>query len=686
MGEHFAAGFMQGDGAPVVTRMARGIGNYLARCPLPPYTGEVYYPCGCSWWDSQEILVHHYVRLFYAPERLAAKRDAAATDEDRAALDALEAFWSDRPPASGYTHSIPNYGRVLREGLDGFTRRIRDGMRRADEDALRLYDALLTVLEGVRTMHGRIVRQIEEGACDGLRAEANRARLLDALKAVPFGPARTFRDAMVCTHFVHVLDGCDNFGRFDQFMHPYYRADVEAGRLARDEALEMIAALWDHLDRAGGWNVALGGSNADGLSAANELTVLALEAGQGRRRPNLALRLREDTPEEVWDAALDTIATGNGLPALYGEENYLRVLRGADIGLSQRDLADFAFGGCTETMVHGCSNVGSLDGDFNMLLVLEGTLHAALEECATFDELVERYEADLREEIGRLTDAVSESQEIKARCYPQLVRTLLIDDCIEQGREYAAGGARYNWSVINIDGLANAIDSLCAVREVVFEKREVTAAELLRALRDDFEGHQALHRRLARCPRYGNGDERADAVASDLSAFTFREFMRTVPWRGGRFLPACLMFVTYAYKGKAVGATPDGRHSGAPIADSAGAHQGRDRSGPTALLRSVCALDLAHAPGTMVVNIRLSRRLFHTAEERDKIKALVRSYFRMGGMQLQISVVDQALLRDALKHPESYDSLIIRVGGYSEYWTRLSRELQLTILERTEHG
>ena len=690
LGEFFAAGFMEGEDAPVVARMARGILSHLARCPLPPYEGEAYYPCGRSWWDTGSAVWHHYVKVTYDGARARAKREAARTERERAALDALAAFWKGYPPAGGYTHSIPNYGRVLREGLDGFEGRIREGVRhareRGDEEALVLYDALLTVLDGVRVLHARLVRQIEGGACSSPEAERRRERLLDALRTVPFKPAQTFREAMVSTHLVNVLDGCDNFGRFDQFMRPYYGADLKAGRIERAEALEMVGALWDHLDRATGWNVALGGSTPDGRQAANELTLIALEAGRARRRPNLALRLREDTPEEVWDAALDTIATGNGLPALYGEENYFRSLREAELNISERDLPDFAFGGCTETMVHGCSNVGSLDGDFNTPLFLEQALHADLERCDTFDAFLARYRERLRDGVQRLTDAVSAWQKTKALYYPQLIRTLLIDDCIESGREYAAGGARYNWSVINIDGLANVIDSLCAVREVVFERGEVGAAELLRALRDDFKGHEKLHKRLERCPRYGNGDERADGVARELSGFLFSEFLQTVPWRGGRFLPACLMFVTYADKGKRVGATPDGRHAASPIADSAGAHQGRDRSGPTALLRSVCALDLVHAPGTMVVNIRLSERLLRTAEERDKVKALIRSYFRMGGMQVQVSVVDQAVLRDALEHPARYEGLVIRVGGYSEYWSRLSRDLQLSILERTEHG
>jgi formate C-acetyltransferase len=260
-----------------------------------------------------------------------------------------------------------------------------------------------------------------------------------------------------------------------------------------------------------------------------------------------------------------------------------------------------------------------------------------------------------------------------------------MDDCVDRSIEYAAGGARYNWSVINVVGLANVIDSLAAVREVVFEKQECSAEELLAALDASFEGHEALRQRLERCPRFGNGDGRADDLAQRVSAHVFARLLERTPWRGGRFLGSCLMFVTYADFGKPVKATPDGRRAGEPVADSAGAYQGRDVSGPTALLRSAAMLDQIHAPGTLIVNIRVAKEHFATPHARENLKALIRGYFDLGGMQLQIAVLDQATLRDALDHPERHGDLIIRVGGYSEYWKNLTPEIRRTVLQRTEH-
>jgi formate C-acetyltransferase len=220
---------------------------------------------------------------------------------------------------------------------------------------------------------------------------------------------------------------------------------------------------------------------------------------------------------------------------------------------------------------------------------------------------------------------------------------------------------------------------------VVFERAEKTGAELIKILHQNYEGEEIFRRRLERCPRFGNDDLRADEIATDIAEFVFREFLRYAPWRGGKFLASCLMFVTYADAGVPVDATPDGRSAGSPLADSAGPFQGRDRNGPTAMLKSVAGIPHYLAPGTLVVNARFTKDFFATEAGRVKLRNLIRTYFDMGGMQIQINVVDQEVLRDAMEHPERHQDLIVRVGGYSEYFNRLSPALRKTVLERTEH-
>lgn len=684
-GETFAAGFMERPEATPLGRMCRGLQRMFATAELPPYGGETLYPCtGALYPQPQAVQFHYSASMIVDWDLLHQKVAETQSDEVREALLTLADHLHDYPMVRGYTHSIVNFGRVLREGLDSYEGRLREhlalALQRDDKTRQEFCEALLLLLDGLRTFHGRACAML--AGTPGPEAQ----RVLAALRQVPFGPARGFYEAMVATNFLYYVDGCDDLGRFDQDLWPYYRDDLAAGRVTRQEALAWVGQLFANVDTCCGWNVAIGGTAADGSSGCNDLTMVCLEAAKGRRRPNLALRLRRDTPEAYWDQALDTISGGTGIPALYNEEEYLRALREAHLGVSESDLPRYAFGGCTELMIHGCSNVGSLDDSLNVLLTLEHSLHRHLPQCATFNEFLTAFKRDLDHEVRALCERVNQDQERKARWQPQPIRTLLVDDCIDNGREFNAGGARYNWSVISLAGLPNTYDSLAAVKRLVYDRAEVTAGELLRALQANYSGYEGLRRDLDRCPRYGNDDPYVDDIAAEVAEHIFREFLRYAPWRGGKFLASCLMFVTYGTFGQEVGATPDGRFARTPVGDSAGAFQGRDRSGPTALLRSVTRVPHYLAPGTLVHNIRFTKRLFDDPTARQQLKSLIRTYFDLGGMQLQINVVDQSVLRDALEHPEQHQDLIIRVGGYSEYFHRLSPDLQLSVLERVEHG
>ncbi len=701
-GDWFAAGFFTGGRNTLTERMAQGMHSAMSRMPLPAYTGERLYPLAPLAWAAPQAVMHwHYV----APSiRLSHERQAiiaATTDSDlREAYTRMDAFFTeylrdvqrlDDPghglAGAGWTHSTVQYCRILKEGLDGYWTRINDAAERnTADDAQALYHGLTIVLDAISVFARRMGNYLRELSFADPFSEERRcflaAHFLNGLSY----PASSFRAAMTTTTFIYVLDGCDSLGRIDQFLWPFYQRDIEAGVITSDEASAMLRELWELMDHANGWNVSLGGSTPDGREASNEFTRLCLEAAHGMRRPNLALRLRDDTPEDVWDAALETIRTGNGLPALYSEDNFLRAMDAAHLGLSTEDARDYAFGGCTELMIQGASNVGSLDYDLNVAKILDEALQGDFPADASFDDVYAAFRWAYRAHIRGMVEFVNRQQRWRAMHAPQLLRTLFTDDCIARGKNFQDGGARYNWSIINIGGLSNVVDALAALREVVYDTGEILLGDLLQALRMDFTGYEALRARLARCPRFGNDYPEVDALARRLSGDIYRELQLYAPWRGGKFLAGTLMFVTYGMAGATVGALPDGRRAGDPLADSAGPVQGRDRSGPTAMLCSVTRLHQSDAPGTLVVNLRLSPTLFTTSEGRERVKALIRTYFELGGMQLQINVVDQAVLRDAIAHPERHGDLVIRVGGYSEYFTRLDAVLQQTVLERTEHA
>ena len=709
--EFFASGYFENPNASPILRWSRAVRRRFENRKIAPYNGELLYPSGVVHLGGENHIVAPNYSFTYSYNEGAltglledvTPHSSVGQEEERETLLALQTSMRDlgaklnviRTPHTvggrGYTHSVPNYGRVVREGLSEHARRIAANLavarQRKDVERIDFYLGLQDVLAGIERWHQNILDLLRNPtADDNPIAEARRKRLVAAYEQVPFQPARNFFEALVAYNFVYYLDDCDNPGRVDQELIPYYERDLAEGRVTHDEAVHSIRCLWENSDANSGWSAGIGGTTPTGEPAYNDLTVVCLEAAHKIRRPNLQLHVRRDMPQEVWDAALDAIVTGCGLPALYNEEEYLRSLRDAHLGIREEDLGLHNGGGCTETMIHGLSNVGSLDAGINLPLILVQTLNEHLATAASFDELVAAYKEDATGVVREIADDVSAEQEVKAGLRPQPMRSLLMDDCVDNGREFNAGGARYNWSVINVAGLANIIDSLAALREVVFEKKEKSGAEVLEILQNNYEGEEGFRRRLTQCPRFGNDDVRADDIAKDISEVVFREFLRYAPWRGGKFLASCLMFVTYAGAGEPVGATPDGRRAGEPLADSAGPYQGRDKNGPTAMLKSVAAIPHYLAPGTLVVNARFTKDFFTTDDGRAKMQNLVRTYFDLGGMQLQINVVDQSVLRDAIAHPEQYENLIIRVGGYSEYFNRLSPALKQTVLERTEHG
>ncbi len=709
LGEWFAAGYFELPEATPMRRWSRAVRRRFEHRTLTPYGGELLYPAGVRLPQdvSQDLIVEPSYSFTWAYNRdvLTALRGQTGP-ADSVVLDDLDASMRDLIQRTvvwdsphtvggrGYTHSIPNYGRVLREGLAAHAARAEAGLvaalaqngdDAADSGRVDFYRGLQDVLAGIRAWHTRILTYLAAWPAPDAVSAQRRDALVMALQQVPFGPARSFYEAVVAYNFVFYMDDCDNPGRLDRELISAYEQDIDAGVLTRPQALAIMAAFTDNVAANHAWSAAIGGSLANGSPAYNEVTQLCLEAVHDHHRPSYELGVRPDMPDAVWDAALDAVGTGCGQPAFYNDGAYLAALLDADLGVCHEDRVLWNGGGCTETMIHGCSNVGSLDAGIHLPLVLGDVLDRQLAAAPSFEALVAAYKEAVSEVVAEITGGVSRLQEAKARLSPQPMRSLLIDDCIDRGVEFNAGGARYNWSVVNVAGLANVVDSLAAVREVVFESRELSGAALAEVLACDFAGSEALRQRLRRCPRFGNDDPTVDDLAADIARHVFEAFRSYVPWRGGRFLPSCIMFTTYAAEGEKVGATPDGRHAGEPLADSIGPVAGRDRHGPTAMIRSVTRLPLSLAVGTPVLNIRLGKTLLTTPEGRRAVRDLISTYFELGGLQIQLSVVDRDVLEDALIHPERHEDLIVRVGGFSAYFNSLSPALKAAILERTEH-
>jgi formate C-acetyltransferase len=316
----------------------------------------------------------------------------------------------------------------------------------------------------------------------------------------------------------------------------------------------------------------------------------------------------------------------------------------------------------------------------------EGLTTGPFEELGSFDEFIAALEA----QIDHMVRGYCAQYHETFRCNegkgdPGIFRTLFTRDCIKNHKGFAHGGARYNWHYVNCLGTTTMIDSVAAIRHCVFDQRSVDAAELVEALRSNFEGREDLRRRLVAAPKFGNDIAEVDELGARLLSHAWKLF-RSIPGPLGPFVPSIIPWGLYVSAGRRIVATPDGRRDGDPLNDSVGASAGADRRGPTALLRSVCKLPVHLALSTPVLNMRFQKAMMRSEEDISKLAAMVRGYFAQGGMQLQISVLSSEDMRAAQENPQKYGDLLVRIGGYSEYFVGLNRSFQDSIIRRTDHG
>lgn len=646
LGEFYAAGFFEEEEGSFFIKFSRALRRYWENYRLPAYHGEPLYPCGAQWSTLMVRPDFSYtVQIRWSDLE---EKDPDAAKALREAMPSFAYLIPKECTVGGgmYTHSYPHFKRIFREGLNGYEARI---LKMKDAD---LKKGLLDVLAGIRGYHARVL--------DLIRGFGEDTPLYRALQRVPFQPATSLYEAIVCWNFMYYLDGCDDIGRPDADLIEFYRGE---------EMTEVFRLFFQNVDANDGWSGTLGPDY-------NPLTLQCLNAVKGLRRPLLELRVTPDMPEEVWDAALESIRAGGGSPSLYNEEGYQTALERLFPRIPQEDRLCFAGGGCTETMLAGMSNVGSLDAGINLAWIFRNVMQTALPNAESFEQFYQDYLEECRRQMEVVFQKVSDCQKLRAEVRPHPMRTLLVDDCIEKEKDFNQGGARYYWSIVNLAGLINVTDSLSVIRQVVFTDRRMTGAEFLSRLE---EGEDFLC--LRHIPRHGTDHKEANAMIHRLSTDLCAVYEGKTPYLGGKFLPSSIQFTTYQRAGKNVGATPDGRPAGAPLCDSIGAIHGNDKNGITALLNSAAALCQDRMVGTPVLNVKLDANQTSKA-----LKPLALGYFKQGGLQMQITCVSKEALLDAKSHPEKYPNLIVRIGGYSEYFSRLSPELQQTVIDRTLYG
>lgn len=651
--EYYAAELICNQDRSPLYRYSKAVSAYLKNAALTPYKGGKLYPCGRNINMSAQN-AHIAVRPEYS-YTLSCNMDLLKEKCPEAAEFMEKEHFGKVAPiltphhigGSGYTHSFINYRRILKDGLTGYIKRVT---ALPDCD---FKEAMLILLDGIEAYRQRCISYLTEINAD--------ASLICALSRVPMHSPENIYEAIVAWNFVYYIDGCDDIGGLDRALYPYWKGE---------DIRPVIRALYENIDENDAWSMPLGPDY-------NELTVQLIDACHSIRRPSIQLLVTEDMPDEVWQAAYRSLASGCGQPALYNWHLFKREINSRLPEVTEDDIKYIAFGGCTETMIEGLSNVGSDDAGINTALIFDAFMREKLSTYDTFDSFLDGYLSETERVIAETCEILEQYRKTRAEHRPQPVRTLFIDDCIDKMLDFNAGGARYNWSVMNVAGLINVIDSMVVIKRLIFDEKAYSPKEFIQKLD---ERDPVFLAKCARVPKHGNDVSEVNEIASVISNRVYSEFERHTCTPGGRYFPVSNQFTTYEYAGLNVNATPDGRDKGEPLCDSCGAVYGRDKMGPTAMLSSVASLNLPKVLGTPVTNIRIARKNIPTL-----LKPLVKGFFEMGGMQLQVTSASKEELLDALDHPEKHENLIVRIGGYSEYFNRLTDVLKKTVIERTEY-
>lgn len=602
---------------------------------------------------------------------------------DPAAVAAAHAERGQRDFWAGWDHTLADYPRLLAVGIDGLIAQAEASRRgRSDAGELAFLDAALVCLRGLAAFARR-----HAAACREL-GMVEQAAVLDGIAGPP--PA-TFAGAVQLVWLVHLAFSAEGryamaLGRLDQYLLPFYRRDCAAGRLDRDGALDLLLHLWAHIEELGEvTNICIGGLTPDGADATNALSYLCLEATRLVQSPhtNLSARFHDGTPAAFHRACFDCIRTGVGFPAIFNDHVLLPGL--AEIGIPAEVARDYCMVGCIETMLAGRQPAWS-DSRFNTPLHL---LRVLRRRPSTWEELHDAFDRELQAALAAHAAAVDAHLAARpAARLPDPFLSALTDDCLGRARDVNDGGARFpRFHGIAIMGLATVADALAALRELVYTRRTVGLDELLAALDADFAGHEPLRQRLLNhAPKYGNGEAAVDRLAAWLVERTADLCLGLRLHDGGRFVAAVAANVQNISAGREVGATPDGRHAGTPLSDAASPYFGRDRRGPTAFLQSVATPDYHRALTGSVINMKFEPAHFAGDAGAERFAAFTRAFVRLRIPELQFNFTGDALLRAAREHPEEHAGLVVRVSGFSAYFTRLDPAVQEDIIRRRAHA
>ncbi len=556
--------------------------------------------------------------------------------------------------------------------------------------------------------------------------EKRKAELIEMARIcrkVPTNAPETFHEMLQHYWFIHLgviteVNPWDSFnpGRLDQHLYPFYKKEIDSETLTKESAIELLQSFWIKFNNhpappkmgvtaleSNTYTdfslINLGGVKEDGTDAVNELTYILLDVIEEMRilQPSSMVQLSRKNPDKFIERAIKITKTGFGQPSIFNTDAIVK-----ELIYQGKDLIDARNGGasgCVETGAFGTESY-ILTGYFNLNKILEITLYNGTDprtgkeiglktgdprNFKTMDELLEAY----KNQLNYFADIKLKGNVIIEKLYaeelPVPFLSLIIEDCISNGVDYNAGGARYNTSYVQGVGLGSIADNLVSLKYNVFQLKNISMDELLKAMEANFEGYDQLrHDLIYETPKYGNDDNYVDLLAVVVFNMFYDAINGKPSYRGGKFRINMLPTTSHVYFGSVMKATADGRKAFEPLSEGISPFQGADKKGPTAVLKSAAKIDHIKTGGTLL-NQKFSPSFFKDEKSIEKLGQLVRSYFRMDGHHIQFNVVSAKTLRDAQKHPEKYTDLIVRVAGYSDYFNDLGEDLQNEIIRRTEH-
>jgi pyruvate formate-lyase/glycerol dehydratase family glycyl radical enzyme len=627
-------------------------------------------------------------------------------------------------------HLIPDYPRVLERGFSGIREDLQELKKKTKDPAhVDFLEALISCCETVRDVAVRYAEEAERLAGEE-KDESRAAELREVARIcrkVPWEPPETFHEALQSLWLTHMLimtaesyPGAGlSHGRFDQYMYPYFRADIDGGRITEEEARELLECYWikhnyaydfqcrvmtnQGINSGFGQLVTIGGIDAEGNDASNGLTWLILDVIEEMNmlEPKPNIRLHEGTPEPLLRRVAEMVSAAQGSPFLMNfDENSIRGLEWQ--GLPQDRLWDYAPVGCLENTLQGDDRSGTVDVNVNLAKAVEmvffrgrdaatgkriGPDTGKVENFTSWREFHSAFEKQLQALLDYMLSISDEADRIRTEFEPTPYLSTLVGGCAESGKDVTQGGARHSYITVEGVAFATAADSLAAVKKLVYEDGKVKMEDLVRAIHADYEGFEPLRQTLInKAPKYGNDDDYADEVARELSqAWTRMVTKHTSPATGRRYRAGYLSWNYWIAFAPSTAATPDGRKKGTFLSNAIGPVDGADRLGPTAEILSVGKMGLETAPNGSSHTMSFSPSLLRDDEHVSKLMAFLKAYGEKGGTALQINVIDPDTLREAQSKPDEYRNLLVRVTGYNAYFVMLGKEMQDEIIARESH-